>query len=619
MVYHFPFECYSLLNNASDLVFLETCRFDRENYRSWLFVNPLTVLRIYCISELPKLFSEIEAYLSRQYYLAGYFSYECGYHFENITEPHQSPKPLAWFGVYPAPLVFNHYTGSWENGFPGSASLGSGQPLTKGFTVNNPELSLPAAVYQQKIDRIKEYILAGDVYQVNFTGKYHFEFEGSASALYHFLRAKQQVSYAAYLKADDLTILSYSPELFFRREDSLIMTKPMKGTAPRGKTLEEDFLLAEQLRRDSKNQAENLMIVDLLRNDLGRIAATGSVKVPEIFTIEKYQTLLQMTSTITATLPPEVSYYEIFRSLFPCGSVTGAPKIRAMQIIHELETGPRGIYTGAIGYFAPDRRAVFNVPIRTLVLNDNQGEMGVGNGVVFDSDPESEYQECTLKANFFTVKQPEFQLIETMLWNQGYPFLDKHLNRLQQSAEYFDYFLDLDELNSRINEVTYSFQPGQIYKVRLTLSRSGQINITSAEIAKQKQPVNLYVTLSDVQTDSRDLFLYHKTTNRLFYDRMYREAVQKGLADVIFMNERQEITEGAISNVLIEWNGYFVTPPVTCGLLNGVYRSHLIDTLPNIVEQVITENDFRNADGIYICNALRGLRKVTVKNIIRLG
>jgi para-aminobenzoate synthetase/4-amino-4-deoxychorismate lyase len=364
MGYSLPAEYYKLLNEASDLVFLETCRFDRENYRSWFFANPLTVLRIYAVNELPKLFSEIEAYLSRQYYLAGYFSYECGYHFENIIEPHQSTKPLAWFGVYSAPLVFNHYTGNWEQGFPGSASFGSSQPLTEGFTINNPEFALPAAIYHQKIDRIKEYILAGDVYQVNFTGKYHFQFEGSSAALYHSLRAKQQVSYAAYIKADDLTLLSYSPELFFRRNDSLIMTKPMKGTAPRGKTLEEDLLLAEQLRRDSKNRAENLMIVDLLRNDLGRIAATGSVKVPEIFTIEKYQTLLQMTSTVTATLSPEVSYYEIFRSLFPCGSVTGAPKIRAMQIIHELETEPRGIYTGAIGYFAPDAQAVFNVPIR---------------------------------------------------------------------------------------------------------------------------------------------------------------------------------------------------------------------------------------------------------------
>ncbi len=614
MVYSFPSECYTLLNTASDLVFLETCRFDRENYRSWLFMNPLTVLQIYAISELPKLFSEIEAYLSHQYYVAGYFNYECGYHFENISaSPCHSNKPLAWFGVYPAPVVFNHLTGEWEQGFPGSAPFNSCQSLTEGYTINNSEFVFSAATYHQKIDRIKKYILAGDVYQVNFTGKYHFLFEGSSSALYHSIRAKQEVSYAAYIKADDLTVLSYSPELFFRRDNSLIMTKPMKGTAPRGKTLEEDFRLTEQLRRDSKNQAENLMIVDLLRNDLGRIAATGSVKVPELFSIEKYQTLLQMTSTITAKLPAEVSYYELFRSLFPCGSVTGAPKIRAMQIINELETEPRGIYTGAIGYFGPDAQAVFNVPIRTLVLSGNQGEMGVGSGVVFDSDPDSEYRECKLKANFFMVNQPEFQLIETMLWDQGYPFLDKHRHRLKQSAEYFDYLLNLDELESRVNEVTRSFGPGRKYKVRLTLGQSGRINITSGEITEEKQPVNLYVRLADIQTDSHDLFLYHKTTNRLLYDRMYREGVQQGLTDVIFMNERKEITEGAISNVLIERNGRLLTPPLVCGLLNGVYRRHLLETLPNIAERVITENDLHHADGIYICNAVRGLRKVILK------
>jgi para-aminobenzoate synthetase/4-amino-4-deoxychorismate lyase len=211
------------------------------------------------------------------------------------------------------------------------------------------------------------------------------------------------------------------------------------------------------------------------------------------------------------------------------------------------------------------------------------------------------------------VQQPEFQLIETMLWDRGYPFLDKHLYRLQQSAEYFDYRLDLDELDSRINEVTYSFQPGRMYKVRVTLGQFGQVNITSEEIAKEKQMVNLYVRVADIQTDSRDLFLYHKTTNRSLYDRMYREGVQKGLTDVIFMNERQEVTEGAISNVIIERNGRFVTPPVTCGLLNGVYRRHLLETLPNIAEQVITEKDFRNADNIYICNAVRGLRKVILR------
>jgi para-aminobenzoate synthetase/4-amino-4-deoxychorismate lyase len=614
MIHYLPPEYYSLLVGSTDLVFLETCRFDPENYRSWFFMNPVTALRIESISDLPGLFAEIEAYVAQNYYVAGYFNYECGYYFETITKPRPSgvqtrPRPLAWFGVYPTPLVFNHYSGKWENG-NSNLNLRYPQPPGEIFAINNPVLTLPNFVYHQNIRRIKEYIIAGDVYQINFTGKYRFQFEGSSVALYHFLREQQSVSYAAYLKTCDLTILSLSPELFFRRDGFKIVTKPMKGTAARGRTVDEDSILAGELRLSPKNRAENLMIVDLLRNDLGRIAAFGTVRVPEIFTIEKYQTLFQMTSTITAELPPDISYYDIFRSLFPCGSVTGAPKIRAMEIISELEPEPRGIYTGAIGYFGPGAQAVFNVPIRTVTLRGDQGEMGVGSGVVYDSDPEEEYMECQLKANFLMAKQPEFELIETLLWEERYPYQDKHLYRLQSSAAYFEYPVAPDEFISRLEEIARSFQSGEKYKVRVTVSKSGQMNITSEKITPAPQPVNLEITLSEIHTDSHDPFLYHKTTHRLLYDRAFREGVQKGFAEVIFRNERNEITEGAISNVFIERNGLLITPPVSCGLLKGVYRTHLFETLSNIEEQVITEDDIRIADAIYICNAVRGIRKV---------
>ncbi|MCL6589970.1 MAG: aminodeoxychorismate synthase component I [Firmicutes bacterium] len=614
MIYSYPPEYYQWLNNSSNLVFLETCRFDQENYQSWLFADPLDVLQINHSSEFPGLFERIEAYVSQQNYVAGYFTYECGYHFENITGIKSSPRPLAWFGVYSKPAVFNHYAGEWGQGPPDPGLRGFGEIPTEGFHIDNPVLTLSSPVYCQKIGRIKEYIAAGDVYQINFTGKYRFGFKGSPAALYHFLRAQQPVSYAAYLRTEGLTVLSFSPELFFRRDGSKVMTKPMKGTAARGRTVEEDFRLAEQLRLSPKNRAENLMIVDLLRNDLGRIGVFGSVRVPEIFTIEKYQTLFQMTSTITARLPADIPYYEIFRSLFPCGSVTGAPKIRAMEIIAELEPEPRGIYTGAIGYFGPDGQAVFNVPIRTLALTGDQGEMGVGSGVVFDSDPEAEYQECKLKADFFIVRRPEFELIETMLWDQGYPYLDKHWRRLLSSAAYFDYPVDPDEFASRLGDFALPFQPGQKYKVRVAVSKSGKMEITSEKIDPPGQAANLRVILAGARTDSRDPFLYHKTTHRPLYGRMFREAAQKGMADVIFRNERNEITEGAISNILIERDGLLITPPVSCGLLNGVYRSHLLETRANIVEQIITEQDIRTAGGIYICNAVRGLRKVKLLN-----
>ena len=632
MVHQFPGNYIQHFDEFSDLVFLETGRVDSENYRSWFFANPVAVLRIEQLAEMPWLFGEIEKHLSRNHYLAGYFTYECGAHFEPHSHSHKrtvhgcapahgcaqdagwkpSQHPLAWFGVYDAPAVFNHYTGEWDRDFPKPFSSGTKSSPEIEPKIEDLHLEISNGRYQQAVNRIKDYILAGDVYQVNLTAKSHFRYNGSSATLYDSLRARQPVSYAAYIKTDDLTVLSFSPELFFRRDGSRIMAKPMKGTMARGKTLAEDERMAEQLWQDPKNRAENLMIVDLLRNDLGRIAITGSVQVPQVFTIEKYQTLFQMTSTITATLPPEMSYYEIFRSLFPCGSVTGAPKVRAMEIINELENGPRGVYTGAIGYFAPQNRAVFNVPIRTVVLSDQQGEMGVGSGIVYDSGPEAEFLECRLKMNFFTVKQPDFQLIETLLWDGQYPFLAKHALRLQSSAAYFDFPLSMDEFMEVLRESAETFQEGRKYKVRLTLDKKGRIHITSQEIAGDKDSGTRYIKVSGTQTDSNDLFLYHKTTIRSLYNQEFQEAMQKGATDVIFTNERHEITEGAISNVIIEREGRLITPPVNCGLLNGVYRMHLLETNQAMVEQVITEDDMRNAEHIYICNAVRGLRKVAL-------
>lgn len=616
MNHRFPEKYIQQFDQFSDLVFLETGRVDAENYRSWFFSCPVAVLSMNQLADLPWLFWEIERYLSQGYYLAGYFTYECGYHFVKPESTQgaglASPSgPLAWFGVYTAPAVFNHCTGLWEEDFPDPPGLDA-PPAPGVFEVDNLEFTVPHALYEQNVNRIKDYIRAGDAYQVNYTAKCRFHLDGSSAALYDWLRTRQTVSYAAYVRTDSLTVLSFSPELFFRRDGSRITAKPMKGTMARGKTLADDERMAQQLQQDPKNRAENLMIVDLLRNDLGRIAATGSVHVPEMFTIERYQTLLQMTSTITATLPPEISYYEIFQSLFPCGSVTGAPKIRAMEIIHELETGPRGIYTGAIGYFAPERRAVFNVPIRTLVLSGDQGEIGMGSGIVYDSDPEVEYQECILKINFLTAQQPCFQLIETLLWDNGYPFLAKHGHRLQSSAAYFDYPLSILEFTNRLETAARSFQAGLKYKVRLTLDRFGQMDITSQEIGPDDPSQIHTIKISSIKTHTDDRFLYHKTTHRSVYDQAYREGVGLGVTDVIFRNQAGEITEGAISNLIIERNGRFMTPPVSCGLLNGVYRTHLLETHTNLEERVITEADMRNADRIYICNAVRGMRRVII-------
>jgi para-aminobenzoate synthetase/4-amino-4-deoxychorismate lyase len=402
MSVNLPDSLYSRLIGESNVVLLETSKYDRENFRSYLFTDPVAVITINAIDEVPYLFSKIEEYLKQNYYLAGYLCYECGYHFEKILSnlAVTLAYPIAWFGVYERPIVFNHLDDIVEN------YTVTGNPVkevfSKEFKTEHLEFNIPHPEYIQKIGRIKDYIAQGDVYQINFTGKYTFKFSGSSLGLYECLKRKQNVSYGAFINTDGLLVCSLSPELFFRLEGDRITTKPMKGTARRGKTPEEDEALREGLRNDVKNKAENLMIVDLLRNDIGRISKFGSVRVSELFSVEHYQTLFQMTSTVEGRILEDVNHYELFKAIFPGGSVTGAPKIRAMEIINELESEPRGIYTGSIGYFSPERKAVFNIAIRTVVICKDGGEMGTGGGIVWDSDPESEYEECRVKAHFLT-------------------------------------------------------------------------------------------------------------------------------------------------------------------------------------------------------------------------
>ena len=407
----FPLAYYTLLEGRDDVVLLETSRYDADNYRSFLFLDPIHTLRADTIDEVPALLADIERYLARGCYAAGYFGYEAGYHFEKIAGVIPETSPLAWFGIYRAPLVFNHLTGAFEGeGEPVPAPGGADLPRGD-YAITDLRYSIPAEAYIRSVETIQDLIRAGWTYQINFTGKYVFTFHGSALVLYEALKRRQRVSYGAFIQVQGRTVLSFSPELFFRRRGDTLVTKPMKGTVRRGRTCEEDLALQEWLRNDPKNRAENVMIVDLLRNDMGRIAEIGSVLVPELFAVEKYLTLCQMTSTIEGTLCPGVSYYDIFHSLFPSGSVTGAPKIRSMQIIHELEGDARGVYTGAIGYFSSAQEAVFNVAIRTLVIEGDRGEMGVGSGIVADSDPREEYRECQLKADFVTVAYEDFKLI----------------------------------------------------------------------------------------------------------------------------------------------------------------------------------------------------------------
>ena len=596
---------YSLVEREPHSVLLESSRIDDENKHSYLFLHPVKIISIHRPEEVERLFAEIEQCIGEGYFVAGYLGYECGYHFEQIAReiPLDPEKPLAWFGVYSAPFIFDHELGNFNSAPPVPPKL-----VPSGFVTKDFEMVIPQDDYKKAISRIKDYIVEGDTYQVNFTNKYRFRFDGSPGACYKSLREVQRVGYGAFINTGQEYILSFSPELFFRTEAGRLITRPMKGTARRGKTNEEDSAIVEWLRGDEKNRSENLMIVDLLRNDLGRIAELGSVSVKEMFAVEKYETLFQMTSTIECNLAGSPPFYDIFRSLFPSGSVTGAPKIRTMQIIHELEPRPRGVYTGSIGYISPGRDASFNIAIRTIVIDGEKGEMGIGSGIVFDSDAQEEYEECRLKASFLTEPPERFQLIESMLWDREYRRLAAHMNRLRSSAMYFGFRFNEREILEALNQNGALLLPDASYKVRLLLDAYGALSIDNQPITNVSSTGR--VTLSSSKTSSSDRFLYHKTTRRKLYETEFAKAVQAGFDDIVFLNERDEVTEGAISNIFIEKSGVFYTPPLSSGLLAGIYREELLRTMPGTIQKVLEMEDLLSAGSIFVCNAIRGMRKV---------
>ncbi len=601
----FPVKYHSLVASTPGSVLLQTSRFTADNHRSFLFVRPVRTL-----AASSSLFDEIEQALEAGAYVAGFLSYECGEELKGLKYPgpRKTSTPLAWFGVYPTVFVFNHRTGEFEGESPDEL-LAEVARCHEEFEIRKLHFGISRSSYAQKIAEIQEQILSGNTYQVNFADQLSFDFSGSPEAMFAGLSESQPVQYGAFLYAENWHILSFSPELFFRQQGRSIVTCPMKGTARRGADNVEDEAIAHWLRNDPKNRSENVMIVDLLRNDLGRICEFGSVKVDHLFAVEKYETLFQMTSSISGTLRPGWRYSDIFESLFPCGSVTGAPKHRTMEIIEELEQGPRGVYTGAIGFFSPAHESVFSVPIRTVVLANNRGVMGVGSGIVIDSQAEDEYRECLVKSEFLTRREEPFQLLESILWNDGYQLLPLHLERMESSASYFGFNCDRAAMIAALEDAARELGSGTRKKVRVLLERSGALTITHARVEEQHGMGRIAV--SGVRVSSGDRFLRHKTTRRKFYDQQYEEALRQGFQDVIFLNERGEVTEGTISNVFIERNACWFTPPVACGLLPGIYRRHLLETKA-AEEKVLRMEDLTSADAVYICNAVRGCRKVTV-------
>ncbi|MBI1956797.1 MAG: aminodeoxychorismate synthase component I [Acidobacteria bacterium] len=585
-------------------VLLETCRFDEENDRSYLFRRPVEVLTVNALDDVPQLFQRIEQALAAGHHAAGFFSYELGFAFEQRlrTGARFLPELLAWVGIYDAPLLFDHRSVDKVE----AQQAASVPPVH--CELHGVRLGIDEQDYRARVEQIREYIADGHTYQVNFTDKLLFNFSGTPLALYEKLRSNQKVAYAAYLNLGHAAVLSFSPELFFRLDGRRVVTRPMKGTVSRGRFLAEDARRRLWLDASEKDRAENVMIVDLLRNDLGRVCEPGSVQVESLLAVERYETLFQMTSTVVGTLRRNVCLRELFAAIFPSGSVTGAPKLRTMQIIHELERGPRGVYTGAIGFMTPSGEAAFNVAIRTVLLRGTQGEMGVGSGITFASDPASEYDECRLKARFLVEPAAEFQLIESIRWDGEYRLLDLHLERLRASAEYFGFSWDESRLQAALRENASRLDSSQVFKVRLLLSESGGISIENTVPTS----VHGMVAIAPIRVNSADRFLFHKTTRRELYDRLLAEARQRGLDDYIFLNERSEVTEGAIHNVFVAIGDRLYTPPVECGLLPGIFRGQLLENNPLAEEKVLLLDDLHRADGVFLCNAVRGLQPVSL-------
>jgi para-aminobenzoate synthetase / 4-amino-4-deoxychorismate lyase len=524
---------------------------------------------------------------------------------------------------------------------------GAAEPSVAGTA--NVRASVDPAQFDAAIAAIHAALREGDSYQVNYTYRLGFDVFGSPTALYRRLRARQPVPYGALIALPgDGWVLSCSPELFIEKQGETLRARPMKGTAPRFDDPLADRRSAEFLGNDPKNRAENVMIVDLLRNDLSRVAQTGSVKVPALFSVEPYASVWQMTSTVHATMRSDTSFAGILRALFPCGSITGAPKHRTMQLIDELESTPRGLYTGAIGWL--DARSAgadannagsasiadetvcgdfcLSVAIRTLTLNRAsqsdrlQGTMGVGAGIVLDSIAADEYAECQLKASFLTGAEPGFELFETMYATreEGVRHLPRHLARLSASAAALGFKLDdVNSIRAQIAAKCESLPVQTPHRMRLALSKNGTAQIIAAVLTPLAEPtvgVLLGPDHAFPATDANDPLLRHKTTRRAEYDRGWREAEAKGAFDTLFFNEQGELTEGGRSNVFVKLAGRWWTPPLAAGVLPGVMRSVLLEETSGLqaAERVLTRSDLQNAEALMVCNALRGAVPARIVN-----
>ncbi|TYC67996.1 aminodeoxychorismate synthase component I [Stappia sp. BW2] len=566
-----------------------------------LFQAPEDVISCTRLSEVRGCLERLEAAQNQGRHAAGFLAYELGFAFEEKLRQRfqETGEPLLWFGLYGAPE---------ELDLAEARALLAGAADGGKAAIGKPEFDMDRAAYDTSFARVRDHLAKGDIYQVNLTMRARFRHQGAPEQIFQDLLRRQPVEFAAFLRLEDRTILSLSPELFLERQGTRLRTKPMKGTAPRGRYASEDSAIARTLSSDPKQRSENTMIVDLMRNDLSRIAETGTVKVTRLCEVERYQSLHQMTSTVDAEVPSHIGFARITEHLFPCGSITGAPKLSAMQIAHDLETAPRGVYTGSIGYLAPGGDFRLNVAIRTLVLRDDgSGEAGTGSGVIFDSGASPEYDECTLKLKFMSEETPGFDLIETLAYQpgDGYLLLERHMQRLQASAAYFGFRFQEEEIRAELLRQSRSFAGSR--RVRLLLSADGGVSVTSVELPAPAPEAVFNLIIARETTHSADRFLFHKTTNRAFYDETReRYQAETGCQEVLFVNENGYLTEGSYTTLFVKQNGKLLTPALQHGLLPGTFRAGLLEC-GLASEADLTLQDLQEAEDVYVGNSVRGL------------
>jgi len=568
-----------------------------KNSKSYLFSKPRKIININS-SNYDKNFRKVDE-LVKDFYAYSVINYEAGFLFEQKL-----------FQLLPTNETLGEFVFFDKTNLEIIKSDKISFDFSSDYKIKNFHLNTSKQEYIKSIQKIKDFIKEGDTYQVNYTVKGKFNFSGNLCSLFQNLIFNQSAKYIAFINLPERFIISISPELFFEFTKNKIITRPMKGTSHRGIDTQNDFFAKQNFSNSEKDKAENVMIVDLLRNDLGRISKFGSVKVDKLFEIEKYESLYQMTSEISSTPLRGTKFSDIIQKMFPCGSVTGAPKIRTMEIIHLIEKERRNIYTGSIGLLLRNK-ITMNVAIRTLSIDKKtgKGEIGLGSGVVWDSEPEKEFNEVLLKSKFLTSPQSPFEIFESMLIrNSEVSFLDEHINRLKATADFFLFKFDEKSFRKDLEKFLKKLKRTDSLKLKVMLNKYGLI---SFKVSALKIPVEkIRVILSKSRINSQNKFQYFKTTNRKLYDKEYEFYSSKEFYEVLYLNEKSHLAEGSITNIFIRKGLNYFTPTLSSGILPGIYRSFMMKKNPEIKEKNISLHDLLNADEIILTNSVRGEVKV---------